>query len=473
VSDLVAPDFAEPVLGFRAWELGSDGRLGAVAVDGHWQNGVNTAQCAYRRHRAPARGCTCGLYALNDMNDRRLWIGGYAVGAIAAWGDIEMYRTGFRAQKACVVAMARESARLSLLERTSGFYDVPLVARGELRDFGLRWAVPAVFEPVDVARPFGHRPIPTIDGILSGPARGVSIDDHVWLEAGYREVRLGITSAFAHRLGSLDAQPALPPVGREVEAGDVLTVLGDGIETYYVRSPVSGCVTEINSEVARDAATMMAEPERKGWLVRIRPTRWVEDAPNVAWGGSGTIAYQATLMQRGLIDPFRTVLGRRIRALPVVRSWAEVKEVVRRESEAPRFDSADDLHTRLGGALTATLQREAWIRRALSRLRRNVAFVSERPDAALVLEMSGQRVKLLAASPTDASDCELCLRASGDRLHDLFCGHLDLARALRTGELSSSQAAGPTLAALSVLRHLRIEPLVRLASWDRASVFKQ
>ena len=43
---------------------------------------------------------------IHDPADRRLGLGHPAVGAIAAWGEIEVYAAGFRAEYASVVALA-------------------------------------------------------------------------------------------------------------------------------------------------------------------------------------------------------------------------------------------------------------------------------------------------------------------------------------------------------------------------------
>ncbi|HEY2636707.1 MAG TPA: hypothetical protein VGI54_04905, partial [Solirubrobacteraceae bacterium] len=104
-----APDFAEPLIGFRAWRL-EGGRLCAwSAATGPWSFDVTEAACCYKPHAAPYPGCSCGLYALADPRDRRLWQHGQVVGAIVAWGAVELHRSGFRAEKARVVALAHQS----------------------------------------------------------------------------------------------------------------------------------------------------------------------------------------------------------------------------------------------------------------------------------------------------------------------------------------------------------------------------
>jgi hypothetical protein len=53
---MTAPDFIEPLIGFRAWHLDPDGALVPWSLQGAgaWQPGVNTAVChAGKRHRPP------------------------------------------------------------------------------------------------------------------------------------------------------------------------------------------------------------------------------------------------------------------------------------------------------------------------------------------------------------------------------------------------------------------------------------
>lgn len=130
------PVFSECLIGYRVWRIDAFGRLRPQSVDQRpWQPGENEAACdaehqrkasslyygidPYERpkgpaHRAPGVRCACGLYARFDVKDVPEF--GYdidklatplVVGAVAAWGDVRIHHDGFRAQKACVVALAR------------------------------------------------------------------------------------------------------------------------------------------------------------------------------------------------------------------------------------------------------------------------------------------------------------------------------------------------------------------------------
>jgi hypothetical protein len=133
-----APDFASPVAGYRAWQLGPGGVLFPLALPAAppWDRTVNRAHCfapGRDEHAAPGPHCTCGFHALHDPHDGRLELAHPAVGAIAAWGEIEVYAAGFRAECASVIALAHHPsrsaeppARLGQAARRYGVRIVPL-----------------------------------------------------------------------------------------------------------------------------------------------------------------------------------------------------------------------------------------------------------------------------------------------------------------------------------------------------------
>jgi hypothetical protein len=146
-----APDFARAVAGYRAWQLGPGGVLFPLALPAAppWEPAVNRARCFGGRpqyaHEAPGRHCMCGLHALHDPDDERLKLGHPVVGAIAAWGEIEVYAAGFRAEYASVIALAHQPSRSTgppgRLREAARRYGVRLVSlaalEAEAREFAL------------------------------------------------------------------------------------------------------------------------------------------------------------------------------------------------------------------------------------------------------------------------------------------------------------------------------------------------
>jgi hypothetical protein len=121
VTELEAPLVAGELIGLRIWPLQPFGRLRAAGWDILWPDGGRAmrATCAVGAgHDAPAPECSCGIYAWHPRpsSAEELFAecarGGSGVaGIVAAWGAVEVHRTGFRAQYARPVAFVVESRR--------------------------------------------------------------------------------------------------------------------------------------------------------------------------------------------------------------------------------------------------------------------------------------------------------------------------------------------------------------------------
>jgi hypothetical protein len=132
------PVYPECVIGYRSWYAGSDAGLwpagwvpaasSARSVHRPWQAGPNTAACPLADHAAPDQHCTCGLYAGFDVPAPAH---GFVVGAVAAWGLVQVHRDGFRAEHAQITALRDDPARTDL-RAIAARYRVPLVAPGLL-----------------------------------------------------------------------------------------------------------------------------------------------------------------------------------------------------------------------------------------------------------------------------------------------------------------------------------------------------
>jgi hypothetical protein len=111
-----APVLPGRLYGLRAWTVGGGTRLESLAQQGAWASGSKPtkARCAAGRgHRAPAHDCGCGLYALHPTvgecqssfdkarrSARTGGAGGDVFGIVAAWGEVELHESGFRAEYA-------------------------------------------------------------------------------------------------------------------------------------------------------------------------------------------------------------------------------------------------------------------------------------------------------------------------------------------------------------------------------------
>jgi len=107
-----APLLSECVYGFRCWTPravgGEQVLLSANTRYGAWDPGWNVATCrVHESHSAPVHGCDCGLYAVFDHRDSYAWDKRPIGGAVIARGRIEVHHSGFRAEKARIVALVK------------------------------------------------------------------------------------------------------------------------------------------------------------------------------------------------------------------------------------------------------------------------------------------------------------------------------------------------------------------------------
>jgi glycine cleavage system H protein len=481
-----APDFVEAVVGYRAWHVEADGLLRPWTFTAlPWQPGANRAVCARDvRHAPPVADCMCGLYALTDPGDRRLdFRADQAVGAIAAWGDLEVHRTGFRAEHACVTAIALPDRagydQREALARAAERYGVPLVAADRLSDEALRHGAPL---PEDLWTPAPSWPaprrrgpaaaapraprVPAVDPSSFGTAaRGIALDAHLWVETALGAVVVGLTRALAADLGG-EPGVTLPTAGAALEAGDLVATVRAPAGTFGIWAPVGGSILTVNPRLVEDPGLLARDPEGAGWLLRLAPRDWEREAAAVTWGPAADTHY-ASLLQRDAArgDAFADVRLERVRALPPVRSAADVLAHLRAEREVPRFADAEAVHVELGGRVRDALAGDPALRAHLGRLDLVVAFALREPDATVVLDLRGGQAQLLTRPPAGGADLELACTA--DDAYRWFAGKLDAASALRCGDLTSSAGAGPTLRALAVLKHLRVEAWDVLPSWAR------
>jgi glycine cleavage system H lipoate-binding protein len=472
-----APDYVEAVVGYRAWHVDDDGRLVPWTFTGlPWSAGVNRAVCARDvRHRAPRSDCMCGLYALNDPADRRLHFrADQAVGAIAAWGDLEVHRTGFRAEQACIVALALPDAagadERTRLERAAARYAVPLVPAAGLSAEALRHGAalpPELFPPAwpgpSPVRPARRGP-PAVDpAAFGGAARGIALDAHLWVETALGSVVVGVTRALATRLGAGAPRLTLPEPGVALGAGDQAATVTTPEGAFAVWAPVGGSVLAVNPRLFADPGLLARDPEGAGWLLRLAPQDWARDAAEVTWGAAAAQTYAACLAledQRG--RAFADVLVERLRALPPVRSAGDVAAALRSERDRPRFRDAQEVHVELGGRLRDALAADPPLRARLGRLDAAVRFALHGPDAQLVLDLRGGGARV-----RDHGDADLTLACSSDDAYRWFTGTLDAASAVRSREVASPAGPGATLRALAILKYLRIAPWPATPSWAR------
>lgn len=174
------PTFSECVIGYRQWSVDALDQLWPLTVRQRpWQPGINDAVCDRnahhhnyflttaamlygapsvpvrppKRHSAPHKDCECGLYAWRCIRPEWITREGQlrephmppVVGAVAFWGDVRVHREGFRAEKACIVALAYRAERpevAAVVARVAARYRAEVVLLDDLEIAASRYGTP-------------------------------------------------------------------------------------------------------------------------------------------------------------------------------------------------------------------------------------------------------------------------------------------------------------------------------------------
>ncbi|SVC90855.1 uncharacterized protein METZ01_LOCUS343709, partial [marine metagenome] len=93
---------------------------------------------------------------------------------------------------------------------------------------------------------------------------------HVWLEdLGENNYRVGITDFAQDELGDIVfVEP--PEEGREYDQADECAVVESVKSTSDIYCPLSGIITEINSELNDTPDLINSEPYSKGWIFILK-----------------------------------------------------------------------------------------------------------------------------------------------------------------------------------------------------------
>lgn len=423
-----APLLTHALPGYRTWMLDRTGALVPyTGQTGPWSAGLNTARCARgAAHAAPAADCSCGIYAFHHMHaqlrDEPF------VGAIAAWGEMEVHRDGFRAQHATVLALA--GTRTPALMKAAERYGVPVVARAALQPLAalLTGTLPASL----VELPAGDRP----DWVAR--RRGFSAEHQVWAEPSAGAVTIGISPPLR---AWLRGDPAVEVLPGRADRHVALRVSGSGgaIELPLL---VRGRVTEVNAAPEPTAD----DPEGGCWVARIAPTDWERDCRSFTWGRAGRAAMITEAQHAGTAAWEHLRVGAALEP-QAISSWRDVRAMLlalREEPPARRFTDAAQLYDELAIPLGRALATD----RSLTRLDLVLAITTTEPDARLVLDLRRDGGGLHTVRGPVA-DVEVTLAA--DDLVAMFAGRLDLARESRTGRLRVRGSLARALSCLAVV----------------------
>jgi glycine cleavage system H protein len=98
---------------------------------------------------------------------------------------------------------------------------------------------------------------------------------HEWVDVNGAVATIGITDYAQHELGDV-VFAELPKVGAKAEAGKSFGTVESVKAVSEIYSPVSGEVTEVNSELQNTPEKINSDPHGSAWLIKVRLTNTAE-----------------------------------------------------------------------------------------------------------------------------------------------------------------------------------------------------
>jgi len=114
-----------------------------------------------------------------------------------------------------------------------------------------------------------------------------NVDSNVWArldESG--DITIGMTSYACSLSGQIVSYTPRRP-GKLVKKNKSCATVESGKWVGPVKAPVSGEVLELNPLLESQPELINADPYGQGWILKLRPSNWVEEADELS---SGAIA---------------------------------------------------------------------------------------------------------------------------------------------------------------------------------------
>ena len=93
--------------------------------------------------------------------------------------------------------------------------------------------------------------------------------EHEWVEVDGDTATVGITNHPQENLGDI-VFIDLPTVGKQVKSNEELCVIESVKAASDIYAPLDGEITEINNNLSDDASIINQDPEKDGWIFKIK-----------------------------------------------------------------------------------------------------------------------------------------------------------------------------------------------------------
>ncbi len=107
---------------------------------------------------------------------------------------------------------------------------------------------------------------------------------HAWVKLeGEDMVRVGLDEFALKLLGPLDSID-IPVLGKRLRQDQPGFILRRGEHAMAVLAPISGVITDVQTELGQDPARALADPYGQGWLVRVKASSLRLELPRLILG---------------------------------------------------------------------------------------------------------------------------------------------------------------------------------------------
>lgn len=120
------------------------------------------------------------------------------------------------------------------------------------------------------------------------------VERHVWARPEGDEVVVGMTDP-AQKMAGKILYVSPKKVGRTVTRGESVGTVESGKYVGPVPSPVAGEIVAVNETIKKQGSVVNEDPYGAGWVARIRPSQWDQDAAALVTGPAAVEAYRQKL----------------------------------------------------------------------------------------------------------------------------------------------------------------------------------
>lgn len=127
------------------------------------------------------------------------------------------------------------------------------------------------------------------------------VEEDVWVRLhDDGVVTLGMTDPAQTRAGKL-AHVLIKKVGKHLERGRSAATIESAKWAGPFRTPVTGTIVANNAEAfRRDVLVANRDPYGAGWIVRLHPDNWEEEAPKLVTGAEAVERYALRIQELGI-----------------------------------------------------------------------------------------------------------------------------------------------------------------------------